>query len=444
MPVVMFKDRSFAGNVAFNDVTKEALTINMSLTGVDPVYPIKITTQAEATVKGSFRTVKAAIAALPDRLAFNVMLQFPTGTWGLTMQDLYDLPRLMANSDSNKRAVQNTYVDLIFAGDNSWLQVPTTPASMAVQSQVGEIVTLQADPGLAQDAFAGNWLVVLSGTGAGQYKSLRYHSGASFQVTQAFSPALNSTSVVQIATRPTIFSLIDADDVAIGYGYIDTVAGTSYPTWGAPRIVFRRVEISASQPNYNRLSFYGFLAAFDAGSRILDRVRLGISGRGALLLDDVILHNAVLTVSGSSLSSNYRAGISVLFYNSTGEETAITVSGLSSTLAYIGFLCDVAFQGYTNSFMFLYGAVYTNLSDGTGTLRYKSDGAAAVAVEARYGGRVISNIPFATLAASTFRGAISDLRMDGEYVTWDEVDLEADKTVTTKLGSMVTPLNLTP
>lgn len=177
--------------------TLESFTITIDQSVNNPsVFP-PITTQAEATARGSFKTMLAAAEALPPLIRHRVVFSLVDGE--------YSEPSGQVFGDFSK--FRFGYGDL-FSFPSGYGHIAVTSASgrvrvsgtstYAVASAVdGTQFTLGSTP-FADNTYRGYHIRVVSGTGSGQVKSVRSHVGTTWKVAGRFSPALNSTSVIEV------------------------------------------------------------------------------------------------------------------------------------------------------------------------------------------------------------------------------------------------------
>jgi len=199
--------------------TEEDFTVTVDpVNGKDPatealISPLK--TQAEATAVGTFKTVPAAINALPNKLPHRVTVQIAAGDHTLTGDWLGDLERFSflptpGVGQGNFSTGGITYTSV---GGNIR---ETGTSTLAVSSGAVRQLTLAADPGFAANAHRGKFLRVVSGTGAGQVRPIRDHTTTTFNIAGRFAPVLNATSVVEIIRPAT--RVRDDPNTSFGFG----------------------------------------------------------------------------------------------------------------------------------------------------------------------------------------------------------------------------------
>jgi len=396
--------------------TVEALTFTVSTGGVDPTSPVTFGTQAEVTAWGAFRTIAAAIAAAPEYLKHTVTVQLPSGLWDLDAAQFGNIGRL-----------QPTLTGwLCVKGHNSWSQVAGTPASMAVtSSDGGGNVTLAADPGLVADAFLGYYLLVLSGTGAGLYKPIETHTGAAFKVSDSYASGLDATSVVQIVERASTIRmnslglLISGTVGHVNYWDIEFWGMNMVPPSGESWWYLGTEKISLGLTNGTIIRDGGFFSG-------LSNIALH-----ACIIDTRNYGGNAINLQGGMLRTVNSRYYLHLFIGSGGSSIGISLAAAGGNAGYGGgaaaYLLGIhAFINWGNAF--IQGRYDgTNIRIGSsddGVLA--SDQSADVAIQLVKGAKVFVGVS-ATYAASTFKGSVNDVSLDGVGVDWSDVDADANK-----------------
>ena len=419
------------------DVTEENFTLTLSLTGTDPTSPRRIRTQAEADAWGAFKTIKAALAALPDLIGHRIDLQFPAGVWNVGTEEFRDYSRFRCYTDQEHSI---PIIGICLTGDNSWEQIAGTTL-MAVQSYSGNIIVLQADPGLVEDAFMAYYLVVTSGTGAGQFKPIRHHSGTSIQIAGAYSPALNSTSVVQISKRATTLNWLTTA------GYIEICGGNNY--WTNPELNFMHINVESTAPtSYTTLTQQNAPIYFGEGCRTKN-IRISCQ-ESRIWMDDCIFDHStriatgnnthIILIQGGTIRNRYSSSRVQFFCGNPSYPltSAIYLYAIGDSKEACGYLyAGLVFQGFYDSYFRFLGNCQILMGSTTGFL-YASDQDAEAAIRLDLGARCTIYYPMTGIIASSFKGSVTDVRVDSSDVIWEDIDADPQKVVTGVYGSAFT------
>lgn len=186
--------------------TTEAFTIYVDGTnGSDPTVNVILNTQEESDLY-LFKTIPAAIKAIPAHILHPITLSVADGTYAATSNIFGDLSRFTFGwsepSDLTNGAGQ------IRIKSTDGLQIVSGTAQMSVASTTNDHdFDVTVDPGLVADTYRGYFIRVVSGTGAGQIKAIYTHSGTNFKVAGRFSPNINATSVVEIVSSEVVINL---------------------------------------------------------------------------------------------------------------------------------------------------------------------------------------------------------------------------------------------
>jgi len=403
------------------DVVLEALTLTMdSVGGADPTSRARMSTQAEIDAWGSFKTIAGALSVIPSTLIipYHATLQFPAGEWTWNASEFYELARF------------NTSFGIVFRGHNSWVQVPTTPASMAVSSEAGGVVTLTAPHGLPADTYKAHYLYVLSGTGVGEYRAITGYSvgGSNFTLVSGYETTLDVTSVVQIADPATVFTISGASSL---YGELNS----------RNLLLLYHVKMQGSGTSLNLNSIN---LSTDGGCRFVDVVIVAwdsLIGLDDNLIDARASALSAIQITGGTFRQQSTDNPTLVF-GSGAAVTALRILGAGQK-AYTGqgtsaivYGSSMYFQGWGPSYIDLNG------TDTVANLKYfggvylGSDQLATTAVILRNGAQLLVT-DAADIAASTFGGVSSDVTIDDETVTWEEIDADPVKSLDGPKGSVV-------
>ena len=178
--------------------TEEDFTITIDpVSGVDPAVSPILTTQAEVDSLSDFKTIPAALDALPACRLHQTTLSVVDGQHTLTNDFLGDLSRFTYGIKPGTGQITGEIGRTRITSKNGLVIAPSTsPVGVFSQSDVN--ITTDADPGLAANAFRNYMMVTTSGTGSGQTIPITAHAGTSFTVARPPSPGLDDTSVFEI------------------------------------------------------------------------------------------------------------------------------------------------------------------------------------------------------------------------------------------------------
>lgn len=382
---------------------------------------------ASAAAYGSFATVGSAVASLPPILDHNIEIRLTDGihimgsetdfarfAWGLGGK-LGPFPEngFVSFTSLNGRVIQAGTV------------------AMAVTSSAGiagaHVVTLAADPSLTADAFRSTYLEVTTGTGAGQFKPIRSHTGAAFSVAGTFNPALDATSVVEIRAPAAQIQIAETGlrfifarhgiGVGIDFKNIDVIktGAVSFTTWDGGSVFLNE------------------------GARVIDQ--LWDFRDANLVLGDCVIANEVLiglnmlnfeggfirTKTGSSAPALIR---SVL-------PTAIQIfSRAQSSGAFL--FGGHQFDGFTASVLKLDGPLVSCDFGSSSGATPASDGVATYAAEIKNGAIYQCNAGDLALLDASFTGATDDVLFDGVSTSWSTADADPNDTLLGVKGSRIT------
>lgn len=412
--------------------TQEAIVIDVDLvSGVDPSREFVLSDQASVDAYGAFATLSAVIDALPENIGFDVTIRFSDGV------------HVMGNPDWGRlRFSWSGEVPTPYTPDRGSLTLTSLngrtivsgTAAMAVTSSAGlpgaHAVTLAADPGLVANTHRDQILEVVSGTGAGQFKPIRSHTGATFNIAGEFLPALDATSVVEIRTPAAEI------EIAEDSPYYRFQKHTRY--FG---IVFDAIDLT----NANAVSF----ATWDGGAVHL----IG----GARVLDMLLYFNDAALMLGTCVLRGISVGYSQLVFNggycrtaygtsypmlmrANGAARAITMSA-DGKMSHLYLYGGQQFDDYGTAVLELTGPAVVAEVFKTGSAPPQIGGTAptnAVVIE--------DNAIFVTgntdlsLLASGFQGSTSDIKIDGAGgagYDWADVDSDPNDVMVGVKGSRV-------
>jgi len=407
-------------------VTQEAFTITVSSIGVDPLTPIKITSQAEADAHGTFLTVGGAIATLYDLLLKHIVtIQLPAGTWNLAAGELDQVWR-----------VSPTYYDgrIRIRGASAWEQIATTSEVLAVSSNDAGDVVLAVDPFAAVDAKA-TYMYVVSGTGSGQFEPIRTHSGVNATIAGHFNPALDGTSLIRIA-KPSTTLVFNEQSIEFSTGI-----GSDFTNW----IEFWHLDLNTN-PAYGWFGTATSGLMFHGGTRFIN---IGIyTLLSNIALGDVIFdsrdypYEPLYYLSGEVRSVSTGAVIYFLADNFASSAVVVQATGYLGS-AGVGAQCVFfnfpTFDGFLGSYIKAEGNAEVLLTVGE-SYYIKSDQGGSAVIELLNGASARIN-SLAVLEASTCKGVTSDINLDGSDLLWSEVDADPDKSMMSQRGSIITDNN---
>jgi hypothetical protein len=406
------------GGGGAGSVTKEAFSVALdSVSGADPTTPLTIESQAESDAWGAFKTIPGAIDALPDEYKHMVTLQLTSGKWVLDSNSFGRTSRFRPTFDGWIR----------IAGASGWTQAAGSPASMAVQSHSAGVVTLQSDPGLAANTYKSYFLLVLSGTGAGQFKSIRFYSGAVITCNGTFSPGLDSTSVVQIVEANTS---IELNDTLVRFD-----GRASH--WALWQLEFYHVDIvPPSTSTWAYINTENVSYAITGGSRCVGVALWG--GVTNIGLEDfamdtrgwdwpgvVIQGGQVRTITGTSRPISF-LGVNAAGHSAIQLLGAIGGNGGIGSGASLYMFGKHAFDEWAEAYVKIeYVGAIASINEGGGWYPV-SDQSAPVAILILNGAQASVN-DVSGFASSTFKGTAGDLDLDGIQITWAQLDADPDK-----------------
>lgn len=305
---------------------------------------------------------------------------------------------------------------------------------MAVQSHLNGVVTLQSDPSLPAETYRGYYLLVLSGTGAAQYKPIRSYSGAQIVCAGSFSP-MDGTSVVQIVERATT---IELNDTQVDFN--GRLSHTGY--W---QLDFHRLNIvppTGETSAYFAMNNVTF--GLTGGTRC---VKMGAwLGMCNIILEDVIFDTrgwdyTGITIQGGLVRVNWGSSRPFLLLGSNAVgHSAISLSGGLGSNSGLGAGASVfifgkqAFDDWDTAF------ISANFIGAVGEIQVSggfypdTDQSADTAIVLKNGAQVAVD-SLSSLAASTFKGSVTDVDLDGTLLTWATIDGYADKFAISSKGT---------
>jgi hypothetical protein len=246
---------------------QEDLTIAVTGAGVDPVVPAQYTTQAEFTARGPFATIPAAVAAIPSNVGkYRVAITLPDGDTALdeaagflgdlsrfhfSVDPLYDTPNFV-----------EFFGSIRFKSANGLVRVSGTVA-LDVAAGANEGVTLDADPGFAANLYAGFFLRVVSGAGAGQVTTIRSHTGTGFVIGRMASN-LDATSVVEVVKPAARLVLTNGGPTF----NVFNIACPLTPAAPGGGVAFDAIDLYSAAADFPTFEFSGGLI-LDGGARVL-------------------------------------------------------------------------------------------------------------------------------------------------------------------------------
>ncbi len=383
------------------DTQTEALTLSVNPdTGADPASPIRIKTQAQATAYGKFASVRGAIEALAPSRGVDIEIVIDDGSYSLNTRDFFTgLNRLQAVRVFDGANVIN---QITIRSSSVVTQVAGTVTSQ-VLSHVDEWdITLTADPGYVANEHRGKYLMIVAGTGVGQYRSIRNHSGASFQISGPFD-ALDGTSQVEIFEPAATLDF--AAPVPI-YGHPSSANGGG-------EIVIEGLSITCSGAKVMHLfdgSFY-MIACYTNCLWYLYGATLNV-------MNFVVDGGGANTVGLQLWHASLRGGSGFLVYGCTTAGVYLEGSyGPSAAFIYRGAVedCPIAFLLELSSNLRIYSWMNTSGCD--------------YGVSIRGGSAVIADMSYQVGASCQLSGDVADIELgDGlGTLSWEELDALSDK-----------------
>lgn len=394
--------------------------------GADPAEPIRLHNQSESTAYGAFATVDAAIDALPDIIRHDITIRLTDGVHSST-QMRFD--RIDWGTDGMEGGFTPETGNVIFTSLNGRV-IESGTVAMAVSSSSGvpgsHIVTLQADPGHAADQFQDYLLEVTSGTGAGQYKPIRSHTGTNFDIAGTFGPALDNTSVVEIR-RP-----------AANIEFTETLPTIKFKKHSTSfGIDFNTVDLTNSNA-LSGITFEGGNVRISGGARVIDMIFQFINAnfvyQTCVIANDVPGGFAVLTFSGG------------FFRTSSGTSEPIFMRSSAYARAFNFNVKDKAcgcfifgghqFDGFTGPVIRANGSLVSlNIVDSGSAVPITTGASHAVHLE---NGAVLYCDPGNLSSfSSTFVGTTADIDFDDTDLDWSDVDSDPDKFAISSKGSKI-------
>lgn len=291
------------------DETTEALTLQVDPedSGCSDWTGVRARSQAEADALGVFCTLGGAVEVIPTVVKHAVTISHADGTYPLVVGDW--------------RRFQTVGARITLTSSSVTVRASGVTGTEAVTSSTDNVVTLASNPGYGADAYRSAFLTVVSGTGSGQIKPIRTHTGTSWEVAGRLSPNLDGTSVVDIVVPATIFTLAADAEWYLGLGYHVTAA-----SFVGLNIV--GVDFSASPGDDITISGAVLLTTV----RLLG-VELNLQG-GRVAYDSIVLdalgaEAGALRVFGGAFVSRSSISSALLVRNTTG--IAITGYAISTT-----------------------------------------------------------------------------------------------------------------
>lgn len=417
-------DMAGAAQVA---TTLEPFTITINpVVANPPVFP-PITTQAEATARGPFSSMFKAAQALPPNIRHRVTFSLVDGQHDPDDYSLFgDLSRFTFGF-GNLDVFPNEYGHIFVTSANGRSVISGT-TSMAVASGGDSTqFTLASTPAFADDAYAGYHVRVVSGTGVGQVKAIRSHTGTTVKISGRFSPNINNTSVVEFV-RAAAWLNLDAT-------FYGTIHGHHAPS-GQQLEALRLDIIDLISTNvFVNLEITDFSVAFE-NSRL---VGVGVLGE-----------NVFLTVNNGIFDGANVAGAFGLVQIIGGYFRAWSSS--SSWVIRRSITHGLRLSGGTQSSLQLStahlfeGAIDNNTEHGLvldgpnctvfNATRFRGTG------NGKYGIRLLRQtyyyIRLSDFTGSEYlRGNLGEIDLDGASFTYTDVSSEPDKVIIGIFGSIL-------
>lgn len=428
--------QSFPNGIAFNSVTQENFTIAVnSGTGTDPTVPTLITTQAEATARGTFASIPAAIASLPQVIKHVVTITLPDGVTQLDARGLGDITRFVFEDlDQSGDTTAKTPGQIVFTyvSATGWVTAPTT-TSYTIQSidTVQNAFTLNADPGFVANTYRTYFYRILSGTGAGSYRPIRSHTGAVFKVAGDVAGALNS--VIEICT-PAVTIRTSAG----GYNLQPQKRRATTAMLSA-NVVFRRVGITGTRTptDYVSMSVTGGSVSFDSGCRFIGV--LSALQNACIEFSNVVVYKPVsgsfgaITLLGGAMAA--RSNSSPLFVYAPNNTYTVYAAGTTYERCTIMVYGRSAFTGATWASIGLEGMAifYNSNSGGTAPI---NDNGPPYAVDVWSQSQVVLMSIGGIITGGLFGGTSGDISLDGIGTTWAAIAADPTNSADGPFGSV--------
>jgi hypothetical protein len=427
------------GDIVFDDAfgvksfrTEEDLTITVDPgVGTDPTEPYRFSRQDQIDAHGSFNTIAAAVAVLPNEIAHQVRIEISDGTHTLPSTGFGALSRFdFILEDATTLSTLGT---ITFASVSGLVTTAGT-STYAVTGSTGNVVTFASDPGFGADDHQGRFMRVASGTGAGQYKPIRTHAGTSFTTAGLWSPVLDGTSVVEIVQPGTVMQTsTNTSFLGVGIGGQSTVATVGF--------VFDALDIVHTGGNG---TFYFKNGSFrpQGGTRFIGAQLWLVAAN--LLIGECII-DGLGTAPNFSLASvglvNIQAG--VMRTSSTTIGWLLRGSQCSGVNALGPVGGDVNWG--LGSTVRLQGGAIDDCAFSAVYIRYRgalvwfnqtrSSGNGEYGVDMAQGAQALIN-DATDYVTTPLDGSLGEVLMDGNAVTYAEIDGASDKTVATLRGTV--------
>lgn len=420
---------------ALGVATEEAFTLTIdAINGVDPTIPTVIRKQSQSTAYGSFKTMSAAIATLPENLYHNITISLLDGTHSISdFRTLGNVSRFNFGWNAGVTGGQ-----LIIKSASDLITVNGTSSMSVASASSNREFTLTADPGFADDAYAGYFVKVVSGSGSGQIKAIRRHSGADFRVAGRFSPGLSGTSVVEIVEAAALINLTPAG----GFGVVQVDSPNLWS--GFEHIIFDAVDIMATSGGF--IIFRGAAVRLKNGCRFLGvQIDAGVSG--------IVLDNTVIDGNGVAFAAQGPA-LLLCFggWVASGSSNSSWLIRNSATLGGIHLETSVGLTTYASRGFVFKGAI-DDCVDGITIAGKNADvftetqlegiGNTGHGVVLKENAQYLPNLSDILAEAEHLTGNTGDIKIDGDTLSYTTIDQQTDKSVEGKYGSMVIDSALT-
>lgn len=420
---------SSADGYALGVSTDEAFTLTVdAVNGIDPTVPTVIKNQSRATAYGSFKTMSGAISTLPENLYHNITISLLDGTHSISdFRMLGNVSRFNFGWNAGITGGQ-----LIIKSANGLTTVSGTSSMSVASISSNREFTLTVDPGFADDAYAGYFVKVISGSGSGQIKAIRRHSGADFRVAGRFSPGLSGTSVVQIVEAA---ALIDLTPVG-GFGVVQLDSPNLWS--GFENIIFDAVDMIATSGGF--IIFRGAAVRLRGGCRFLGiQIDAGVSG--------ITLDNTVIDGNGVAFAAQGPA-LLLCFggWVASGNSNSSWLIRNSTTLGGIHLETSVGLTTYASRGFVFKGAI-DDCVDGITIAGKNADvftetqlegiGNTGHGVVLKENAQYLPNLSDILVESEYLTGNSGDIKIDGDTVSYTEVSQQEDKSVLGKYNSII-------
>lgn len=375
--------------------TSENLTLTINPdTGVDPSVntTTRITTQAQSDAYGDFASVQGALRALPPYRAHQVDLVIDDGTYTISGRDFFDgLRRNVAYRTNGFPALAQLYI----RSDSVMTRVGGTTTSNVASDTDNWDIVLSADPGYSANEHRGKYLMIESGSGVGEYRPLRDHSGTSARVAGSFT-SIDATSTVGVF-EPA---------VTLSFALPQYINATPNQNESFVDIVFQGLSFDVSAAPGKSISFYD-------GSFMFDGVftNATFNNYGRMVLGTLSVDSTGNGIGFSVAGGTVKCGYGFLIWGSSSFCMYVqSAFGQGSVYMYRG-----AFVNCGTAVKLIYGATahfYFGLHGDGNT----------VGIDVGHSTTAKIDISYAVDASGGIEGSTADVIVGGKLLSYQEVE----------------------